>query len=280
MGEKMEFQKLDADKQSDTEYFLLMDKVYQITGYDFHGYKDTTIKRRLAQRLEATNCKTYEEYINYLDDNQDEYNNLVSTLVVNVTQFFRDKEDWQVIKDKVLPEIIVRRLMKTLTIWSIACASGEEPYSLAIIFHEILGDESEKIDIRIYGTDINEDCLNKAREGIYDERGLKDVDTELIKKYFHQRSSESYQINNEIKSTVRFLKHSIINGENFSGFDFIICRNLLIYFTRELQEKVYWKLYNALKPGGLLWLGKAENPVGKASKAFKSLYYKERIYQK
>ena len=215
-----------------------------------------------------------------LHDIQDEYNYLVSTLVVNVTQFFRDKEDWQIIKNKVLSEIIARRLGKTLSIWSIACASGEEPYSLAIIFHEILGDEIKKVNIRIYGTDIDEDCLNKAREGIYDKRSLKEVDTELIKRYFIQKASESYQINDKVKTMVRFLKHSIINGEKFGGFDFIICRNLLIYFTRQLQERIYLRLYNALKPGGLLWLGKAEMPVGRAGKRFKSLYYRERIYQK
>ncbi|NOZ63456.1 MAG: protein-glutamate O-methyltransferase CheR [Caldiserica bacterium] len=262
-----------------------MEKIYKATGQDFRQYKDTTIKHRLETRLRLTNSKTYQEYINYLDKHQEEYNSIVSTLVINVTQFFRDKNDWQIIKEKVLPQIIAKSKEKkrgapSINIWSIACASGEEPYSLAITLREILGKEIKKINIRIYGTDIDEASLAKAREGVYDKSKLEGVEPELIEKYFRKNSSGKYQVNAEIKEMVKFLRHSIVNGDNFAGFDFIICRNLLIYFTRQLQEKVYLKLYNALIPGGLLWLGRAETPVGKAAKLFHCLYYKERVYQR
>jgi chemotaxis protein methyltransferase CheR len=276
----MEFQKFNSKSQSQSEYFLLMDKIYQSTGYDFGEYKQTTIKRRFLKRLEAVNCSSYQDYINYLEGNTDEYNRLISTLLVNVTQFFRDKESWDIIKNRVLPEIITRRSLKTLTIWCVACASGEEVYSLAITLQEILGEKIKKKNIIIYGTDISKDCLRRAKEGIYKKSSLQEMDIKLIEKYFYRKSPETYQINWEIKKMTRFLKHSIIDGGQFGGFDFIVCRNLLIYFTRQLQEKVCLNLYRALKPQGLLWLGKAEKPVGQAGELLKNLYYKERIYQK
>ncbi len=280
-----ELQELSPDIQSEEAFSLLMERVYQVTGQDFRQYKDTTIKHRLETRLRLTNNKTYQEYLDYLDKHREEYNYLLSTLLINVTQFFRDKNDWRIIREKVLPEIIARSKERksgtpSINIWSIACASGEEPYSLAIILREILGEETEKINIRIYGTDIDEASLAKARKGVYDKSKLEGVAPELVEKYFHKNSSGKYRVNADIKDMVKFLRHSIINGDNFAGFDFVICRNLLIYFTRQLQEKVYLKLYKALRPGGLLWLGKAETPVGKAAKLFHCLYYKERVYQR
>jgi chemotaxis methyl-accepting protein methylase len=261
------------------EYDFLMNKVYQVTGYDFRKYKDSTIRRRLAKRLKETNCATFRDYINYLDEKREEYSCLISTLMVKVTQFFRDREDWELIRREVLPKII-KGSAGRLNIWSIACASGEEPYSLAILFYEILGNRIGKFEIKIYATDIDEDSLRKARKGIYRERSLRNVDAELIKKYFSHLSEGEYKIKENVKSMVRFFRHSIVEGEEFSGFEFIVCRNLLIYFTRELQEKIYLKLYNALKPGGFLWLGRAEVPIGEAGELLKALFYKERIYQK
>ena len=268
-------------KENEEDFFLLLTKIYENTGYDFREYKDVTLKRRLSYRLQATGTNTYRDYIEYLEHHPQEYSVLLSTLTINVSKFFRDKEAWNIVREKILPDLLDRNAsVGTLSIWSVACARGEEPYSLAILLHEILEGKEKKFRINIYGTDIDEASLLQARQGVYNENELEEVEPEMREKYFEKLEKNKYRVKEFIRNRVKFLRHSIIDGEEFGGFDLIACRNLLIYFNRPLQEKIYLRLFNALKPGGYLWLGRAEMPVGEASRLFKVVYYRERVYRK
>ncbi len=245
---------------------------------DAQKYRKSFLERRIAHRMRAKGVKTYQEYARLLKDPA-EYAALTSLFSVTVTEFFRDTEFFDVLRSKLLPSIAHSSRIK---IWCAGCATGEEPYSVAIIASELLKGMFGSHKVAIFATDINSDSIRFARVGIYDEKSLKNVSPELKSKYFQQvAGKESWQIRPQIREAITFDTGDLAKAAPpASDLDMILCRNVMIYFDRESRDRLLKKFYNALKPTGYFVMGQSEIMTGKAFSLFKSIYAKERVYQK
>ncbi len=272
---------LKTMEKKDEDYELLKKLIQQKLGFNCEQYKDSHFKRRIDVRLRATNSKTYKEYVNLLQNNRNEYPELMETLTVNVTNFFRNAEVYDIIEKEVLPALIKAKNsgLRTIRIWSAGCSIGVEAYSIAMLLHHLLGNDFNKYNIKITGTDIDKESLLKAQKGIYSEIEMKDVRPAFLNKYFTKQGKD-YVISDELKKIAQFKKQDLITGPKMSGFDAIFCRNVTIYFQKELQEVLYMDFYNALSKDGFFIMGKTETLLGPSKDTFKPYNSKERIYQK
>ena len=265
--------KYDREK----EFNNLLDKIKEDRGVDFSLYHRGILKRRIALRVSATKSKSYSEYLHVLASDPKEYEKLFEVLTINVSEFFRDYSVWISI-EKLLRGLIASHKDKgvSLNLWSAGCAKGEEAYSLAIIMKEI---NKEGIPFRIYATDIDLDCLKEAEEGVYDYIRTKNVKKEFLEKYFVIKG-DKYYIKPIIKDVVEFRYLDLISSPYLENMDMITCRNVFIYFTKALQERIVDKFYHSLKEGGYLVIGKSETLVYEARVVFKEIDMYNRIYQK
>ncbi|MCH8873091.1 protein-glutamate O-methyltransferase CheR [candidate division KSB1 bacterium] len=267
---------------SENQAFLALQKrLFNERGLDFSQYRKQHFKRRIDVRLSATKAQTYLEYMNVLKKDPSEYDRLFNALTINVTRFFRDAETFEVIKDDVLRKIISskrNRNKKLIRIWSAGCASGEEPYSIAILFNEILGSQINDFFISIYATDIDENSLQKGRTAEYDNNSILDVESTILRRYF--RNNGNYELKERIKEMVEFKYNDLVLNEPLARLDVIVCRNVLIYFSIELQRKIFNNFYQGLNRGGYLVLGKTETLTGKPASMFQQVNIQEKIYQK
>ncbi|MEZ4520291.1 MAG: CheR family methyltransferase [Thermomicrobiales bacterium] len=236
----------------------LLEALHQRSGIDFTQYKLPTITRRLQRRLVATDSPDLEQYTAYLEEHPDEYEILANSFLIKVTEFFRDPELYSKLLNGGLKEIVGRALETgELRIWSAGCATGEEAYSLAIVVAELLGDAMRQVNVRIYGTDIDAESISYARRGIYPESSLSNLPQELIDRYFIARDG-LYEVRPTIRSVVVFGEHDLAQRAPFPRIDLAMCRNVLIYFTPELQRRALHLFAFSLRDRGLLVLGKAE----------------------
>lgn len=236
----------------------LLQRIFEDRGYDFRDYKRASIARRISKRLCANHLKTYEEYMEFLGKHPEEYARLFDTLLINVTEFFRDSEAWQVLNDEVIPEILASKQEgDSIRAWSAGCASGEEAYSIAMLLSSRLGDAVEDYEIRTYATDIDESAINEARNGAYTADRMKNVSEEQIGKYFSE-DGDTYKIKRSIRSMVAFGRQDLITDAPIPHLDLLVCRNVLIYFKLELQRRITFKFHNALNKNGYLFFGKSE----------------------
>ncbi len=247
--------------------------------FDLSQYKDRCIRRRIAKRLRVCEIADFNSYLNKLVLDNDELDTLLATISIHVSQFFRNPGTYQIIEQKILPELIrlaraERR--KTLTIWSAGCASGEEPYSLALLVDD---QNCNDIEIRVLATDISEPVLATARTGIFEKARLREVPPEAIEKYFVQKEG-CYQLIDRIRRKVEFIHHNIMTDEQFPQADLILCRNVMIYFTRGEQEKILTRFASTLPANGALVLGRSETMTGSIRNYFKSEFPVERIYRR
>ena len=228
-------------------------------GVDFTSYKTPTIMRRLKRRMVDTETGSVEEYVRYFHEHPEEYRKLVDAFLIKVTQFFRDPDLFAYLKEEILPELIrdARNDMHQLRIWSAGCATGEEAYSLAILLSEILGDEMGMFNTRIFATDVDVDAVTFARHGMYPPSALKSLSEEQVERYFTREGSQ-YQINKQIRSMIVFGEHDLARRSPFPRIDLVVSRNVLIYFTPELQRRALRLFAYSLRDGGYLALGKAE----------------------
>lgn len=246
--------------------------------FDFTGYQYSVLKRRINKRLSVTNTNSFEEYYKFLIKNSSEIDALIDTLTINVSRFFRNSLVFDFISEKLIPPMIFEKIQtdeKYLRIWSAGCACGEEPYSLAIIFNEFLEKENIDLVLHIFATDINKTSLKCAEEGLYNFESIKEVKYGLLKKYFKEKR-DIFKIISLIKGMVSFSFYNLIEKRSYvppssiyGNFDLIFCRNVLIYFNLEHQERIFKKLYHALAPKGYLVLGESEIIPGIYKKHFK-----------
>lgn len=269
-----------AIRYSENTFRAIRDILFEREGFDLDSYKDKCIQRRISVRIRASGCKNAEEYIDLLKRKKDEVKKLLNVLTINVTEFFRNNSTFDKIKDIVLPEILaMEETSGSIHIWSAGCASGEEPYTLAIILKEFFPEELKKLSVEITATDIDEGILKKAAEGHYQRDKLIGMPPDLRQKYFKE-DGDKYNLSIDIKKMVSFVKEDIFQEGLHRGVDLIICRNLLIYFSRDKQEWVLNEFWKGLKPGGFLVLGRAEILVGEGRKLFTTVCPRERIYRK
>jgi len=256
----------------------LLQELAEHRGFDFRGYKKTTLERRFRKRMFQLNIGTYADYGEYIRKNADEATELLNTILINVTEFFRDPPAWEILRNEILPPILKGlKSGASFRAWSAGCASGEEAYSVAIILSEFFGPRIAEFDIKIYATDIDDDALTTARRGEYSAEALRRVRPEWRGKYFHGKGM--LRVNREIRRLVIFGRSNLGQDAPISHVDLLLCRNVLIYFDSELQNQILARLHYALEPGGILFLGKSESQLTNSTQ-FRRLNARWRIFQR
>lgn len=233
------------------DYQEFKKSVGQLVGIDLNEYKSQQMDRRIHSLMQSWEVENYDLFLELLKTNTAKYKEFVKKLTINVSEFFRNPERFTELWRRVLPELLSDN--SNLRIWSAGCSNGAEPYSVALIVSEL----NVTNRVQIFGTDIDEMILNKAREGIYEHNDLKNLPPELINKYFDFKSNR-YYLADSIKSKVDFLNHNLLKDPFLNSFHLIICRNVVIYFTEEAKRNLYLKFYNSLAPGGYLLVGGTE----------------------
>lgn len=275
---------LKEKRNLDTIIALLREE----TGHDFALYKKSTLIRRIDRRKEVHQIDTSQNYVRYLKENPNEIELLFKELLIGVTQFFRDSLVWEKLKNQVVPELInqlpdlINQLPDgyTLRAWVPACSTGEEAYSLAILFLEVLEAvaPNSTIKLQIFATDLDTDAIDKARKGIFKATIAEHVSPDRLRNYFTQEGEE-YRITTSVREMVVFASHNVIKDPPFTRLHFLFCRNMLIYMEPTLQNQLMELFYYSLVPGGILLLGSAET-LGKNNKGFGIIDSKLNLYKR
>ncbi|KAA9026125.1 CheR family methyltransferase [Niallia endozanthoxylica] len=233
----------------DYEQFIYKIKIK--SGIDLALYKEAQMKRRLTSLYEKKGYNSFEEYFSTINRDQELFNEFLDRITINVSEFYRNNKRWEVLEKNILPKILQRT--KRPKLWSAACSSGEEPYTLAMIMSNFM----PLTDVRILATDIDENILARAKLGIYPERSLQEAPEDMKKKFFTKDGS-FYKVSEEVKRAVSFKKHNLLSDPYGGPYDLIVCRNVLIYFTEEAKDLIYHKFSQCLNPGGILFVGSTE----------------------
>lgn len=264
----------------DSDLRELTEKIRADRGFQGHHYKNNCFRRRVAVRMRARGRETIEQYAVLLDEDPAEYDLLLDALTINVTRFFRDAEMWAAFERLVVPSLFEgppgeRR------VWSAGCASGEEPYSVSILLHEWAerhGRASEMSRFRILGSDIDRRSLAAARRAEYGEVSMTETPNAIRNRWF--RGSTHVQVDPRITAPVRFEHRDLIAAPPPAEQHLILCRNVIIYLDREIQEELFQRFYDALHPGGILVLGKVETLLGRTRALFRPVDSRQRIFLK
>jgi len=261
------------------DFEALLDYIQGNRGVDFRGYKRTSLRRRITLRMAAVEVESFGAYQSRLEADPGEFESLLNTVLINVTSFFRDAEAWEVLKSEVIPKLIAHAEPdKPIRVWSVGCASGQEPFSIAMLFAEALGPTEFCNRVKIYATDLDEEALKVARVASYTPRDVEGVPPELLERYF-ERTANHYTFERELRKCVIFGRHNVVHDAPISRIDLLICRNLLIYLEADTQGVVLPRLHYALNGEGFLFLGKAETQLAR-SPLFKPVEMKHRIFAK
>ncbi|WP_096153765.1 MULTISPECIES: CheR family methyltransferase [Bacillus] len=235
------------------DYGQFILSVKKKTGIDLSLYKESQMKRRLTSLYEKKGFKSFREYFQFIEQNQEGLNEFLDRMTINVSEFYRNYKRWEVLENKVIPALIKNNNGSPLKVWSAACSSGEEPYTLSMV----LANFFPFTKINILATDLDELILSQARVGFYQERALQEVPEQMKRKYFTKQNS-LYKINDEVRTPITFKKQNLLADPFEKNFDLIVCRNVLIYFTEEAKVQLYQKFSDALKKGGVLFVGSTE----------------------
>jgi two-component system, chemotaxis family, CheB/CheR fusion protein len=236
----------------------LLEYLKRNRGFDFTGYKRSSLQRRIRKRMEMVGVGGYEEYQDYLEVTPDEYTELFNTILINVTGFFRDKPAWDYVAEEIVPPLLEEiPPQEQIRVWSAACATGEEAYTIAIILAEALGEKAFRRRVKVYATDVDEDALSRARQAVYPSAALKPVPDDLAEKYFERRPT-GWTFRTDLRRSVIFGRNDLVEDAPISRIDLLVSRNALMYFTPETQASVLRHFNFALKDTGFLFLGKSE----------------------
>jgi two-component system, chemotaxis family, CheB/CheR fusion protein len=242
----------------ETTLDAFLDFVKQARGFDFTGYKRSSIERRVAKRMSEVGVETYDEYTDYLELHPEEFASLFNAILTNVTSFFRDPQTWEFVASEILPALVASLPRDApLRVWSAGCASGEEAYTLAMVLTRVLGDEAFQQRVKIYATDVDEEALDVARHGAYLARQLEDVPREALERFF-ERTEQRYVFRKDLRRCVVFGRNDLVQDAPISRIDLLVCRNTLMYFTAEKQSQILGRFHFALNDDGILLLGKSE----------------------
>ncbi|WP_210609802.1 CheR family methyltransferase [Priestia flexa] len=233
------------------EYEEFVRKIKLKTGIDLALYKEAQMRRRLVSLYEKkgfTSFQTYYQALNYQEELLTEF---LDRVTINVSEFYRNRKRWEVLEETILPQLTKEN--ETLKVWSAACSTGEEPYTLAMV----LSSYYPLSKIKILATDLDQTVIEKAKIGLYTEKSLQEVPVHIKNKYFTSQGL-FYKVNDEIKKTVTFKKHNLLADPFSQQFDLIVCRNVLIYFTEEAKHQLYQKFSDSLRRGGIFFVGSTE----------------------
>jgi two-component system, chemotaxis family, CheB/CheR fusion protein len=263
----------------DHQFEALLSYLKEARGFDFTGYKRSSLMRRVNRRMTQVQASDYGEYLDHLQVHPDEFSALFNTILINVTAFFRDPEAWDYLRTEILEPLVAGKPAGTpIRVWSAGCASGEEAYTLAMLLAEILGPEEFRARVKIYATDVDEEQLNEARHATYEERDVAAVPPELLDRYFEQVANR-YVFRKDLRRSVIFGRNDLVQDAPISRIDVLTCRNTLMYFNAETQVRILGRFHFALVEGGVLFLGKAEMLLSHSS-MFVPTDLKRRVFRK
>ncbi|MDD6811616.1 MAG: protein-glutamate O-methyltransferase CheR [Lachnospiraceae bacterium] len=237
----------------DYEYFKKA--VYDLTKIDLNAYKEKQMKRRIDTLIAKNKIVGYDNYVSALKTDKKMFEEFVNYLTINVSEFYRNTDQWQILDKEIFPELI-QKFGKNLKIWSAACSTGDEPYSLVMALSRHL----PLNQIKIYATDLDKQVIAKAKAGLYAEKSIANVPEDLKKKFF-TKIGPSYQISEEVKARVEFKEHNLLKDTYPTDYHLIVCRNVLIYFTEEAKDEVFRKFQRSIKSGGFLFIGSTEQII-------------------
>jgi two-component system CheB/CheR fusion protein len=267
-----------SEERAASEFTRLLDYLKATRGFDFGAYKVSSLMRRIQKRMRDIGVNGYAEYLDYLEVHPHEFEPLFDTVLINVTSFFRDPTAWSYVCDKILPRLVEHRETdRPLRIWSAGSATGEEPYTLAMAIAETLG-EDELRRAKIYATDADENALAHARLATYEARQIASIPEPLLDKYF-ERAGNRFVFRNDLRRCLIFGRHDLIQDAAISRLDLLVCRNTLMYFNAEAQEKILARFHFALNRTGYLFLGKAETLLAHSS-SFRPVELRHRIFSR
>ena len=266
-------------ESTDAEFEALLEYLKQNRGFDFTGYKRTTLRRRVQKRMETLGVDGFAGYRERLVTEPDEFTPLFDTLLINVTRFFRDEAPWQELAEHVIPTILARVPdSQPIRVWSAGCASGEEAYTLAMLFAEAMGMDRFRERVKIYATDADERALAEARQASYSEEQVAGIPEALRERYMERVDSRSV-FRKDLRRSVIFGRNDLVQDAPISRIDLLVCRNTLMYFTAETQASILARFHFALVEGGVLFLGRAETLLTQTS-VFVPIGLKWRLFGK
>jgi two-component system, chemotaxis family, CheB/CheR fusion protein len=271
--------KQPADKADDPNLEALLAFIRDARGFDFTGYKRSTLSRRIRKRMKDIGVEEYADYQDRLESSAEEFRHLFDTILINVTSFFRDADAWSFIQGEVIPDLLTHiEPGAEVRVWSAGCASGEEAYSLAIAFAETMGVDDCVGRVKIYGTDVDEDALRVARSGLYPPGALESMDENIRQRYF-EPSGGGFAFRSDLRRRVIFGRHDITADAPISRLDLLVCRNTLMYFNVETQSQIIDRFHFALGESGYLFLGKAEMLLSEGER-FEAVNIRHRTFRR
>lgn len=236
------------------DYELFKTKFYNLSNIDLNLYKEKQMKRRITSLVEKYGLTTYCSFLEEIKKSTELYNTFIDYLTINVSEFYRNPNQWVLFENEILQDVFKNKNKADIKIWSSACSTGDEPYTVVMILNKFLPLEK----IRITATDIDIEAINKAKAGVYSSRSLKELPKEFLDNHFTQIGSDSYQISEKIRKCVDFKKLNLLEDSYPKDMDIIICRNVLIYFTEEAKNNIIKWFSDSLNPGGVLFIGSTE----------------------
>ncbi len=254
-------------------YETFKTQIYQLTKIDLNSYKERQMKRRIDALIAKHKITSYNAYVDTIKKNAVMLEEFINYLTINVSEFYRNPEQWNLLEKDVLPYLF-NKFGNGLKIWSAACSTGDEPYSLVMLLSKYM----PLSRIKIIATDIDKQILEKAKLGLYNVKSLKALPQEFITKYFREVNSSTYQIIDSVKACVEFKKHDLLKDAYPTQCDLIVCRNVLIYFTEEAKDEIYKKFNSSLKKDAILFVGSTEQiiqPQNLQFATYKSFFYKK-----
>lgn len=268
-------------EEHDSALERLLTYLKENRGFDFTNYKRASLTRRIRKRMAQVGRDDFEAYEDYLEVHPHEFAELFNTILINVTAFFRDRASWDFLAEQIVPRILADRPPGAdIRVWSAGCASGEEACSLAMLMGEVMGLDACRERVKIYATDVDEQALEQARRSSYGAATLTEVDDALRDKYFdHKPGEDLYHFRQDLRRLLVFGRHDLMHDAPISRLDLLVCRNTLIYFNREAQDRIAGHFHFGLRPTGYLFLGRAEMLLGK-SDLFEPVEMKSRVFRR
>ena len=267
------------NKDQDEIFEILLEYLRRVRGFDFTGYKRSSLKRRVLKQMQLRQIGEFSDYLDFLQVHPEEFLPLFNTILINVTSFFRDVNAWKYLQDKIIPRIISSKSnMEQIRVWSAGCASGEEAYTIALILVEALGIENFRQRVKIYATDLDEEALKQARHASYNAKDIELISDELGKQYF-ENLGDRWIFRPDLRRGVIFGRHDLVQDAPISRLDLLVCRNTLMYFNAETQGRILNRFHFALRDTGFLFLGKAEMLLTHAN-LFTPIHLQHRIFNR
>ena len=263
----------------DPAFEALLDFLKRSRGFDFTGYKRTSLERRFRRRMDVVGCQSFGDYLDFLEVHPDEYAQLFDMLLINVTEFFRDGPAWESLARDLLPDLLSGKADgEPVRVWSAGCASGQEAYTIAMVLAETLGEDGYRERVKIYATDVDEDALTTARHAVYTQKDAQSVPDELRERYF-EPADQKLAFRKDLRRNVIFGRNNLVSDAPISRLDLLVCRNTLMYFTAETQGHILRHFHFALADHGVLMLGKSEMMIAHRD-LFAPADLKKRIFRK